>query len=110
MPDLVPLQLGAFGVLLLVVYFIFRAVVMGKLVPKATVDALLAARDAEILRANERADEWHTAYEAERHVSDATRDHVRELTEVARTVEKVVEAVQLVAEGRVPNDATPRPR
>jgi hypothetical protein len=96
--------LGAFGVLLVVMYFILRAVVRGDLVPRATVDALLAARDAEIARANERGEEWHTAYEAERHVSDAQRDHVRELTEVARTVEKVVEAVQLVAEGRVPSD------
>jgi len=99
-PDLLPLQLGAFGVLLLVVYFIFRAIVSGALVPRSTVDAIVVAKDAEISRANIRGDEWHAAYEGERHVSELVRDQNRELIEVARTVEHVMESLRLVAEGR----------
>jgi hypothetical protein len=103
-PDLLPLQLGAFGVLLLVVYFIFRAVVGGHLVPKVTVDALLAARDAEIVRANQRADGYMGLYETERTSREIVTDQNRELIEVARTVEHVVESLRLVAEGRASND------
>lgn len=100
MPDLLPLQLGAFGVLLLVVYFIFRAVVSGGLVPRATVDTLLAARDAEILRANDRAELNMDLYQTERTRSELLTEQNRELIEVARTVEHVMESLQLLAEGR----------
>lgn len=98
-----PLQLGAFGVLLIVVYSVFRIVGSGQWIPKETVDSLLSARDAEIIRANNRADEWHKAYEGERHVSELVRDQNRELIEVARTVEHVLESLQLVAERRYPS-------
>lgn len=73
---------------------------LGRLMPRPTVDTLLAARDAEIVRANERADEWHKAFEAERHVSDLEREHVRELIGVSRTVEHVMEALAQLAERR----------
>ena len=83
--------LGGVGVILLF---------LGKVIPKTTVDTLLAARDAEINRANERGDEWQKAYESERHVTELIRDQNRELIEVARTVEHVMESLQLVVEGR----------
>lgn len=106
MPDLIPLQLGAFGVLLLVVYFIFRAVVRGDLVPRATVDTLLAARDSEIVRANERADGYMGLYETERAAREITTSQNGELIEVARTVEHVMESLALVA-GKRASDVAP---
>lgn len=106
MPEVLPfLQLGAIGVLVAVLYFLIRIVVRGDFVPRATVEALLAARDAEIVRSNERADEWHRAYEGERHVSELVRDQNRELIEVAGTVKHVAEALAVVVGKRAP-DAT----
>lgn len=104
MPDLLPVaQLGATGALVAVLYLLIRTVTKGDFVPRATVDVLLQARDAEIVRANERADEWHRAYEGERHVSELVRDQNRELIEVAGTVRHVVEALASAAEKRVPD-------
>ena len=100
MPETLPLQIGAFGLLLLVVYLAFKLVSSGQIVPRATVDALLAARDAEIERANHRGDEWHKAFEGERHVSELVREQNRELIEVARTVEHVMESLGAVVSER----------
>lgn len=101
MPDSLPFfQLGAIGVLLAVLYYLIRVVARGDVVPRATVDALLASRDAEIIRANERGDEWHKAYEGERHVSELVREQNRELIEVASTVKHVAEALAQAAERR----------
>lgn len=103
MPEVLPfLQLGATGVLVAVLYYLIRLVTKGEFVPRDTVNALLAGRDAEIIRSNERAEEWHKAYEGERHVSELVREHNRELIEVARTVEHVLESLSLVAERRYP--------
>lgn len=93
-------QLTATGALVAVLIYLIRTVASGGWIPKITVDTLLAARDAEIERSNLRADEWHKAYEGERHVSELVRDQNRELIEVARTVEHVMEALQLGLEGR----------
>lgn len=95
-----PLQLGAAGVLLVTVVYVLRVVVAGDLVPKKTVDVLLAARDAEIVRANQRADAYMGLYETERTSREVITAQNRELIEVARTVEHVMESLQLVAEGR----------
>jgi hypothetical protein len=103
-PEFLPfVNLGALGVLVALLYYAFRIVTRGDVIPRPTVDALLAARDAEIIRSNERADAWHRAYESERHVSEVTREQNRELIEVARTVEHVLESLQLVAERRYPD-------
>lgn len=105
MPELLPfVQLGATGVLVAVLYLMIRMVARGDWVPKSTVDGLLAARDAEIVRSNERADEWHKAYEGERHVSELVREQNRELIEVAGTVRHVVEALTGAAQRRLPDD------
>lgn len=104
MPEILPfVQLGATGVLVAVLYLLIRIVTRGDFVPRATVDILLAARDAEIVRSNARAAEWHKAFESERHVSELVREQNRELIEVARTVEHVLESLQLVAERRSPD-------
>jgi hypothetical protein len=105
-PEVLPfLQLGATGVLVAVLYLMIRTVARGDWIPRATVEALLSARDAEIVRSNERADEWHKAYEGERHVSELSREQNRELIEVARLVEHVLESLESVAGGRPPNVA-----
>jgi hypothetical protein len=105
-PEFLPfVNLGALGVLVAVLYYLIRQVSNGALVPRSTVDTLLAGRDAEITRSNERADGWHQAYESERHVSELMREQNRELIEVARTVEHVLESLQLVAERRNPGVA-----
>lgn len=83
--------LGGVGVILLF---------LGKVIPKSTVDTLLAARDAEIVRAVDRGNEYRDLYEGERHVTELVREQNRELIEVARTVEHVMESLALVAEGR----------
>jgi hypothetical protein len=88
--------LTASGVLLLLVLFIAR----GALVPRKTVDALLASRDAEIQRAIARGDEYHAAYETERHALEVVRAQNGELIEVSRTVEHVMVTLREMAENR----------
>lgn len=109
MPDLIPVvQLGASGVLLLVLYYLIRIIAKGDIIPRSTVDTLINAKNEEIVRANFRADEWHKAYEGERHVSELVRDQNRELIEVARTVEHVMESLGELAEGRRTKDVAPQ--
>lgn len=97
-------QISAAGVLLAVVWYILRIITRGDVVPKPTVDMLLAGRDAEIIRANERADGYRDLAETERHSREIVTEQNRELIEVARTVEHAFEAMRLVAEGRAPHD------
>lgn len=108
MAELLPFaQLTATGALVVVLAYLIRTISSGGWVPRSTVDALLAARDAEIERANLRADEWHKAYEGERHVSEVVRDHNGDLIEVARTVKNVMEALGSVVEDRNRHVAPP---
>jgi hypothetical protein len=106
MPETIPfVNLGAFGVLLAVLYYLIRVYTRGDVVPRPTVDALLAARDAEIVRSNERADEWHKAFDSERHVSELVREQNRELIEVARTVKHVLDSLDRVVGRQGPDEA-----
>jgi hypothetical protein len=57
------------------------------------VDLLLESRDAEINRSNTRGDEWHAAYETERHRADLLADQNNALIEVAKTVERIIDTV-----------------
>lgn len=99
--DILPFaQLTATGALVAVLVYLIRTLASGAWIPKVTVDILLAARDAEIVRANLRADEWHSAFEGERHVSELVREQNRELIEVAKTAGHVMEALEIVVEGR----------
>lgn len=96
--EIVPwLQLGGLGIVGLVLWYLIRLIGSGSWVPRQTVDALLSARDAEIERSNKRGDEWHDAFEAQRHRSELLLDQNRELIEVARTVEHVMESLDIVA-------------
>lgn len=88
-------QLTAAGVLLIAVLLIF----LGRLIPRSTVTTLLAAKDSEIARAIERGDQWHIAYEARSHESDLKTEQIRELIEVARATEHLLEAWNAVARG-----------
>lgn len=87
-------QLTAPGALLLVVLLAFRAVQTGGWVPRRTVDILLQARDAEIERAITRGNEWQAASEAQRYRGDLLTEQNRELIEVARSHERLVETVE----------------
>jgi hypothetical protein len=100
-------QLTAPGVLLVVVLLIIRAVVRGDLVPRATVDALLRGRDGEIERAVTRGNDWQAAFEAQRHRGDLLAEQNRELIEVARSHEHLVETVEALA--RRGGDTSPAP-
>jgi hypothetical protein len=98
-------QLTATGALVLVLVYIIRTISSGSWYPEVVVNALLAAKDAEIARAHEeiersntRGNEWHTAYEGERHVSELVRDQNRELIEVAKTSAHALEALESVVE------------
>jgi len=82
------------GLLLATVLFVLRAVISGAWMPRKTVDALLSARDAEIGRCTARGDEWHAAYETERHRADLLADQNHALIEVARTVEHVMTSLE----------------
>ena len=83
-------QLTGTGVLFLVLLIISRVIIKGGWVPRDTVDLLLASRDAEITRAIQRGDEWHAAYETQRHRAELLLDQNNALIEVAKTVEAVV--------------------
>jgi hypothetical protein len=86
-------QVTASGVLLIVVLLIARVVIKGDWMPRRTVDLLLESRDAEINRSNTRGDEWHAAYETERHRADLLADQNNALIEVAKTVERIIDTV-----------------
>lgn len=98
--ELLPfVQLTATGALVAVLVYIIRTISSGGWYPKDVVNSLLAAKDAEIERSNLRGDEWHKAYEGERHVSELVRDQNRELIEVAKTSAHALEALEVVVEG-----------
>lgn len=84
------------GLLLVLIGLVLRAVITGAWMPRKTVDALLSARDAEIRRSNDRGDEWHAAYETERHRADLLADQNHALIEVAKTVEHVMTSLESV--------------
>lgn len=86
-------QLTAAGVLVVLLTLIARVIIKGDWIPKQTVDILLASRDAEITRSNMRGDEWHGAYETERHRADLLADQNNALIEVAKTVEHIIDTV-----------------
>ena len=92
-------QLTPSVLLLALLLMLARVLIKGDFVPRATVDSLLSARDAEITRSNSRGDEWHAAYETERHRADLLADQNHALIEVARTVEHVIGALEAVASG-----------
>lgn len=93
-------QLTPSVLLLVLLLMLARVVIKGDFIPRTTVEALLSARDAEILRSNARGDEWHAAYETERHRADLLADQNHALIEVARTVEHVIGTLEAVADGR----------
>lgn len=84
---------SAGGALLVIILLVGRVMVKGDWIPRKTVDLLLASRDSEITRSNTRGDEWHAAYETERHRADLLADQNNALIEVAKTVEKIIDTV-----------------
>lgn len=95
MSELAPYaQISAAGALLAVTIYIIRVVVRGDFVPRKTVDAMLSARDDEIGRANQRGDDWHAAFENERHAREVVVSQNGELIEVAHTVQHVMEVLE----------------
>lgn len=84
---------SAGGALIVLILLVGRVMVKGDWMPRKTVDLLLASRDAEITRSNTRGDEWHAAYETERHRADLLADQNNALIEVAKTVEKIIDTV-----------------
>lgn len=93
--DLAPFaQISAAGALLAVVIYIIRVVVRGDFVPRKTVDALLIGRDNEIVRERQRGDDWHAAYEHERHAREVVVSQNGELIEVARTGRHLMETLE----------------
>ncbi|MCK2219688.1 hypothetical protein MF672_038720 [Actinomadura sp. ATCC 31491] len=62
-------QLGALGVLLGVLWMVFR----GHLVPRATLDDVRADRDARVAEASADADEWRQLYISECQAHELTR-------------------------------------
>lgn len=99
-------QFSAAGTLLAVAIYLIRVVVRGDFVPRKTVDAMLDARDSEIKRCEERGDDWHAAYENERHAREVVVAQNGELLEVARTVQHVMEALEERSR-RAPHVASP---
>jgi regulator of protease activity HflC (stomatin/prohibitin superfamily) len=100
-PEILPfVQLGALGVLVALLYYLARILARGDWVPRTTVDTLLEARDAEILRSNQRAEAYMALFETERTAREVAMSQNGDLLDVARTVEQVMEALRQVAEGR----------
>lgn len=80
-------QLTPSVLLLVVLLMLARVVVKGDFVPRKTVDALLAGKDAEIRRCNQTSADWreaHTVSEKAREIITSTN---RELVDIARTFE-----------------------
>lgn len=67
-------QLGALGVLLAVLWLVFRGhLVPATLVPRSTLDDVRADRDARVQEAAEDADEWRQLYIRECEAHELTR-------------------------------------
>jgi hypothetical protein len=74
-------QLGALGVLLAVLWLVFRGhLVPSTLVPRSTLDDVRADRDARLAEANTDADEWRQLYVRECEAHETTRQaHAEEV-------------------------------
>jgi len=79
-------SIGAVGLLALVVLMIFR----GSLIPKSTIDARIADKDAQI-------EMWRAAYEKSQEALDLKDQQIDALLEAARTTTNVVAAVSEAA-------------
>lgn len=78
--------LGSTGLLAAAVIMILT----GRLLPKATVDARLADKDAQI-------DTWKTAYERAMTGQEVQRSQITELLEATRTTTHVIQALPRAA-------------
>ncbi|MEV4173972.1 hypothetical protein [Nonomuraea sp. NPDC049709] len=77
-------NLGAFGVLLGVLWMVFNGhLVPSKLVPRSTLDDVRADRDARVAEANEDAEQWRALYVSECQAHELTRRAHAEETRAA---------------------------
>src|SRR5574337_408542 len=75
-------SLGAAGLLAAAVIMILT----GRLLPKSTVDARLADKDAQI-------DTWRTAYERAMAGQELQREHITQLLDATKTTTHVIQAL-----------------
>jgi hypothetical protein len=96
-------QLGAIGVLLAVLWLVFRGnLVPATLVPRSTLDDVRADRDARVAEANHDAAEWRELYVSECASHDLTRKaHAEEIrAALLASTEGAQVAAALLAEMR----------
>lgn len=100
------LQGGAAAILALVVLFIL----VGRLVPRATVNDVRADRDARIAELAQERDTWRAAYMEEAAARRVAQDQVGELLEFGRTADHVLRSLPRPALGEVTDAAVdPKP-
>jgi F0F1-type ATP synthase membrane subunit b/b' len=95
-PGAIVIQGGAVGVL----FFVILAIVTGRLVPRKTLEDLIAERDAHIAREVARGDEWHRAAEAQDARNDVLSRQVDKLLDSAQTTNALIEGLKKASQER----------
>lgn len=89
--------LGPFGIVLILLAGLWRALANGSLQPRASVDQLAESWEARLDATRQVTDMWREAYEAERDARIRQDAATRELLEVSRIVSDGIEALRVVA-------------
>lgn len=83
-------NLGAGSLLALFVLAVLR----GWLVPRKSVDQMLAVKEERIVQAEKRGDEWKAAYEAATARADQLADQNDQLQEVGKTTAAILDSMR----------------
>lgn len=95
-PGAVIVQGGAVGVLA----FVILAIVVGRLVPRKSLEDVRADRDARIAEAKARGDEWRAAALAQEERNDVQARQLDLLLEANRTTNALIEGLKQASQER----------
>jgi uncharacterized protein with FMN-binding domain len=95
-PGAVIIQGGAVGVLV----FVVLAILVGRLVPRKSLEDVRADRDARLAREEKRGDEWRAAALAQEQRNDVQARQLDLLLEATRTTNALVEGLKQASQER----------
>jgi hypothetical protein len=95
-PGTVIVQGGAVGVLV----FVVLAILVGRLVPRKSLEDVRADRDARLAEAKIRGDEWRATALAQEERSDVQARQIDQLLEANRTTNALIEGLKQASQER----------
>ncbi len=84
---------GPWAIVLSILALGGRAIVTGRLVPRATLDVLTAQWEARLAESNRREQDWRTAYENEAATRDVDSAAIGKLMTYAETADRVLQSL-----------------